>query len=174
MGRMNPILITIANDPRKQRFQYFWIKYVRGVDLEQHCQKCLRGPTSKRVSSSQFAQAKRKISIDRQPLDEGRYRAIYICGVSCGMVWEKNFHLPVCYCEGHVEEREVDGLRVIVENATSLAIKSSAIDKGFHRAGEESYYTCRNAQFAWGLDRGLYDKVIEAGSPKEQAQRLLF
>jgi hypothetical protein len=127
---------------RHGKFRYLWLKYVRGVNLNVHCAKCLLGDYSKQVSNDM--QPAQEVS-----LDEYGARYYYLCGVALPYKWENNFHLAFVYCEGETISVNRHGIEIEIENAIEIAIQPiSAKDNSLPHAEKKEYYTCRNWQFA--------------------------
>ena len=119
-------------------FKYLWLKTVKGVDLEQHCARCLKGEYDKRISPA---------------MKEGRGIALedsvyYLCGVAQPFKWEKNFHLAFMPQPGSTIHYESNGITVEIEGAVQLPICTDNIDQSHPKARLKSYHTCRNLQFA--------------------------
>lgn len=67
-------------------FKYLWLKTVKGVDLEQHCARCLKGEYDKRISPA---------------MKEGRGIALedsvyYLCGVAQPFNGRRTSTWPLC------------------------------------------------------------------------------
>lgn len=104
-------------------FLHLWAVYVRGFNPRHHCQRCLRGPISKLITS------RRTPVLQQIVLDETRdFRVVYICGVSNGKVGdrsERNLHLPLQGVPGEYFEYETyNKYRIGVRNAQLLPIPS--------------------------------------------------
>lgn len=124
-------------------FRYLWLKRVIGVDLNQHCARCLLGKYVENISP-------RTPHHPEIELEDGVY---YLCGVSLPYVWEKNFHLAFCYSEGSRIEYESNGISVVIENAERMPILESSIDESHPKAGKKEFRSCRNWQFAHFLNK---------------------
>ena len=119
-------------------FKYLWLKTVEGVDLSQHCARCLVGEYSKSMSNA----TERAVNI---PLEDSVY---YLCGVALPFNWHHNFHLAFRPCPGSVVEYESNGIHVVIEDAENLPINAGYIDPDDPHAETKAYNTCRNWQFA--------------------------
>lgn len=124
-------------------FRYLWLKNVVGVDLTQHCARCLLGKYVENISP-------RTHSHPEIELRDGVY---YLCGVSLPYVWDKNFHLAFSYCEGSRIEYENNGISVVIENAQRMPIMETYIDESHPKAWKKEFRTCRNWQFAHYLNK---------------------
>lgn len=174
MTNSQAMRLTLSHDPKVQRFIYFWVKYVQDVNLEEHCQKCLIGPGSKRVASRHFAHCKNPFEYSAIKFDEAPYKAIYICGVTEEFNWNNNFHLALAFAPGQSVKKSGPGVESFVSNAVELPIIASEISKSFRRYPEERYSTCRNAQFAWGFRNGIYNEQIGEGWEPGKAEGMLW
>jgi len=124
-------------------FRYLWLKHVIGVDLTQHCARCLKGTYVENISPRN----------SQHPEIELKNGVYYLCGVSLPYVWEKNFHLAFHYKEGAHIEYENNGISVVIENAERLPISEKFIDQTAPHAKNKQFYTCRNWQFAHYLNQ---------------------
>lgn len=126
-------------------FKYLWLKSVAGVDLSNHCAKCLIGKYDSRVNST----VKEAADI---LLNEEVY---YLCGVSQPFVYEKNFHLAFKRSQGSTLKIERNGVYVVIENAVEIPFTADDIDYSLPQSRKREYYTCRNWQFANKFNKGL-------------------
>ncbi len=131
------------------RYQYFWLKKVRSVCLSQHCASCLVGEYVPNVPKCG--------ELYNVQLEDAVY---YLCGVSRGAVWEKNFHLAFRPKPGGVIEinDEEKGVAVRILDAEPLPISESDIDETNPHANERLYRRCRNWQFAHYFAKHLMEK----------------
>lgn len=136
---MNPLIEVIEIN---SRFKYLWLKYVRGVNLNYHCAKCLIGDYSEKIINTMFKG--RNIE-----LDEYRCGYYYLCGVSIPYVWRNNFHLAFRYSEGKKIKVERNGIRIIISDAEEIPIVPVDLNSNKHpRRFSPEFFTCRNWQFA--------------------------
>jgi hypothetical protein len=151
-----PRITRLLYDQDEQPYAFLWLKYVEGVDLGQHCQKCLLGPTSKRVGTRWIKRG--TCEFKNVPLNESPANIYYLCGVTEPYVWERNFHLVFRYKKGGFVEKKWVGLEVEIRDAEAIEIRADAIDQKFKptTCTRHHYMTCRNVQFAWAYSRGLY------------------
>ncbi|MBN8545798.1 MAG: hypothetical protein J0L60_06660 [Ignavibacteria bacterium] len=132
------------------KFRYLWLKYVRGVNLNVHCGRCLTGDYSTIVASD--------ITIyDPFDLNEFPAKYYYLCGVATPPKWSNNFHLAFKYAPGKLLEIERNGVHTTIKDAEEIPIKwispsgNSDIpqwQKNLAKQRGPSYFTCRNWQFA--------------------------
>lgn len=119
-------------------FMYIWLKNVVGVDLEQHCAKCLVGSYHPGVN-------KDTRQLTELHLDNGIW---YLCGVSKPYNWNNNVHLAFEHKEGSTVEFSLNGITATIKNAVQLPISTEYVDNGHLHSSKREYYTCRNWQFA--------------------------
>lgn len=137
-------MINIKSISVNGSFKYLWLKYVNGVNLSEHCAKCLLGSYSKKVS----AQLKKESNIS---LNEYPAAVYYLCGVSSPYKWANNFHLAFKEEEGSTITLSKNGIDIVIENAAEIKFSSDDIDKSDLHINNAAYATCRNWQFAHHL-----------------------
>ena len=131
-------MITIKTLTVSKPFKYIWLKHITGIDLNQHCAKCLKGEYNKSINN-------KITTLNDLQLENGIY---YLCGVSLPYVWENNFHLAFEYCLGYKINYNNSGISITIENAKALPISENFIDNENINAHKKAYSTCRNWQFA--------------------------
>lgn len=141
--------IVIKEMKTKRNWMYLWGKYVNGVDLENHCAKCLLGKYSKKIN-------KDTKEVKNLVLDEGSSKIFYLCGVTKPYVWEDNFHLALRYKEGCNIKINKKSIYLELENAEELPIDFDINNCEHEKKTKKEYSTCRNWQFAY-----LYKNMIE-------------
>lgn len=127
-------------------FKYLWLKTVEGVDLTQHCARCLIGQYDKRINASVK-------DLENIPLDNSVY---YLCGVSAPYVWANNFHLAFKPCEGKKVVYENNGIHVVIKDAERIEFDENDIDRTLIKSRISSFKTCRNWQFANKFAKGNF------------------
>ncbi len=137
MKNMTTIKSITVSEPMK----YIWLKYVTGVDLSNHCAKCLKGAFSNRLDAT-------TAHAEDIKLDEAKANIFYLCGVSQPFRWVKNFHLAFRHKEGETLEFKSNGIHVIIENAERIKFSSDDIAPDAPNIEKKAYSTCRNWQFA--------------------------
>lgn len=119
-------------------FIYFWAKYVRAFNPDEHCKKSLIGPDN-RAFGPKMALRPVEFSADT----ECKY--IYLCAGAEAWVYKNNFHLALLPKEGgRAEKRMYTGVIVVVTGAIEVPIPP--LPPGFRGLGP-AYTTCRNFQF---------------------------
>lgn len=119
-------------------FKYLWLKTVQGVDLNNHCAKCLIGKYDNRIST-RIKEAKGIL------LENSIY---YLCGVSLPFVWANNFHLAFKPEKGSAINISRNGISIEITDAVEIKFSAEDIDKSHPMSSKAQYNTCRNWQFA--------------------------
>ena len=138
-------MIIIKQLSVSKPFKYLWLKRVTGVNLSEHCARCLKGEYIGAVNN-------KVIGLNDLTLQNGIY---YLCGVALPFVWANNFHLAFEYSQGDVIDYSNNGIHIIIENAVVLPISETHIDETNIKAKYKAYNTCRNWQFANYLNKRL-------------------
>lgn len=129
-------MVTIKKLVIKDRYKYIWLKYVNGVDLSQHCARCLIGTYENRVNAQTY-------EYNDLVLKESPY--YYFC-----TVWQYATNI-------HIAFKEKEGSKIIVDNdycyaeilnAERIVFDKSRINKALPQASKSVFNTCRNWWFA--------------------------
>lgn len=123
----------------KHRYRYLWLKYVHGVNLKEHCIRCLRGPREPQVRNG-------VARLDNITLHEAP--AYYLCGVEEHFTWAKNLHIAFREKEGSVIDLDNDFVKCRIIDAEEIPISTQYIDWSLPQADDPRFNTCRNWQFA--------------------------
>lgn len=137
-------MIKIKRIDVNSKFKYLWLKYINGIDLTNHCAKCLLGTYSKKISS-------RTLEENNLILDESEAVVYYLCGVSTPYNWHKNFHLAFKEKEGSVVKYDNNGIEIEIENAERILFSKEDVNPADPNADKAVFATCRNWQFAHHL-----------------------
>lgn len=127
-----------------------WLRYVRDVNLGQHCMKSLVGTNDERVKWWSMSLPE-NMELKPAPF-------YYLCGVEKGWNWPKNLHLAFIEKEGSVIEIDDDFIRCRIVNAERVPITPDYIDRSLPHADEKAYNTCRNWWFANYLAKTAFRK----------------
>lgn len=133
--------ILIKRLESKANWMYFWGKYIKGIDLENHCSKALLGHYSRYIN-------KEITSLENAELDDDS-NIFYICGVTKPYRWADNFHLALQYKEGSNLVIDRNGVYLEIENAIELPIVFDKEKCTHHNKDKKVFNTCRNWQFAY-------------------------
>lgn len=123
-----PISLTFRPEPSSATprgavagFLHLWVVYVRGFNPKHHCQRCLRGKISGKVTT-QATPVLKEIVLD----ETANYRAVYLCGVAEGKTSDRryrNLHLPMKSAAGQqFEYNTYNNYTVTVTDAELLPI----------------------------------------------------
>lgn len=127
-----------------ETYQYLWLKYVTGFNLEVHCARCLLGNYSKRVG----VDALNSGNMQMVELDEFPYKYIYLCGVTSPYRWERNLHIALEPCKGSKVVINECGVYAEISDAKRIEIQSQSVY--YHPKGaSKEFNTCRNWRFAY-------------------------
>jgi hypothetical protein len=153
---MAVIVKRLEVNPSEQRYKFFWLKYVTDLNFDEHCQRCLLGPVSKRISTGLVATVRSRTVWENVRLDEADSKLLYLCGYSQPQVWDHNFHLPLMVQEGGKVTKKWRGVYIELEGCIELPIEAAAVPKDHAKYKDYKFRTCRNWQFAWCVQKGLY------------------
>lgn len=120
----------------KSQYKYIWLKYVEGVDLSQHCARCLIGKYEKEILAS-------KLEYDNLHLPNSKY--YYLCAV---YKYETNIHLAFIEKQGSKILIDNEYYHIEIENAEQIQIDKSSIDYTLPQSADKNFSTCRNWWFA--------------------------
>lgn len=127
-----------------KRWKWLWLMYVKGVDLNYHCQQCLLGTKSRKMRDVLRNGWGENIRLT-ETQDTKYY---YLCGGSLPYKWENNFHLAWKEVEGEILEVDEQGITVTIENAVRVDFSKDDINYSLKNASNKWFNTCRNWQFA--------------------------
>lgn len=141
------ITLTVRHaDPSRtvlDGFNQLWAWYVRGFKHEVHCQDCLKGKRSLRVSRNQTP-----LGVELVFDETSNFHQLYICGVAAGPKTERgvrNLHLAIVEAPGEtVEETTYTGFSLVLKNARRLVIPEPLPE--LSHLGDE-HYRCKNFRF---------------------------
>ena len=147
------ITLTVRHaDPSRTAldgFNQLWAWYVRGFNHEVHCQDCLKGKRSLRMSRNQTP-----LGVELVFDETTNFNQLYICGVAAGPKTERggrNLHLALVEAPGEtVEETTYTGFTLVLKNARRLTIPDPPrIIKGL----PEEHHRCKNFRFGVEIGR---------------------
>jgi hypothetical protein len=145
-------MIMLTHNLESKRFLWLWAKYVRGVNLDQHCTNSIHGVYSKVFSKHNSACLPGvPLSFNEQPI--GSFKAIYICGVSQTGYAKKlnyphNVHAAIFPFEGASDQWEFEGWRLGVTNGRFSHIPSLDELPDRYRDRPPAFTTCRIFRWA--------------------------
>ena len=152
MPEPNPIID--AYNQGGDNFSSLWLKYVRAVDLSQHCIGSLIGERHEAIDRYAKAQV---IFLNEHPPAP----VYYLCGVTYPYVWSRNVHLMAIPAPGEQHEFKSSGFTFELYDLRPVEITRGAIDPAYPKAKLKEFFTCRNWQGAWWMhvELGLRDEV---------------
>jgi hypothetical protein len=130
------------------RYRYFWLKYVRAVDLSEHCAKSLIGEWHRRLDKDA---ATFVVTLD----EKSPATVYYLCGVAAPYRWSNNTHLMTVPAPGERHEWTSAGMSYQLANLRPVEITREHIDPKHPKAHDRAYFTCRNWQGAWWMHKVL-------------------
>lgn len=125
-----------------ENYKYVWLKYVNGVDLSQHCARCLKGKYSEDITAN--IKSFRNVELERSPY-------YYLCGVK---QYVTNMHIAFIEKEGSTVSIKNDWFSIEIENAEQIKFNDSKIDYKLALSNKKAYNTCRNWWFANWIKNG--------------------
>ena len=123
----------------KNIYKIVWLRYVSGINLNEHCMKSLIGYNDPHFRG--FMRGCNDIV-----LDISKY--YYLCGVDVNWAYQKNMHVAFIYKEGSVINIDNNLFKVRIENAAQLAIVPDFMDRNLPQFSNRLFNTCRNWWFA--------------------------
>ena len=132
-------MVEIKKLTLKNQYRIVWLRYIYGVDLSNHCMKCLLGHNDKRFRGYMTSLADTK-------LENARY--YYLCGVDKDFIYNNNMHVAFIQKEGSSINIDNNLFSVYIENAERINIVPDYINWSLKDAKNKLFNTCRNWQFA--------------------------
>lgn len=147
-------MIKINHNFDETKFKWLWAKYVRAGNIEKHCTACLKGPYSKKFSSTSNKDLLNQPELVMDEVSDGLYEAIYFCGVLKKGYLNKNplknnyphnVHLAIRPVDGENDTWNFENWHVEIENGKLELIPATyeLSEKFFHSPYNSHYYTCR-------------------------------
>ena len=120
-------------------FRYLWIKYIIGVDLKEHCAKCLLGEYDPRIRAT--LRHASDIALAAAPF-------YYLCGVTQPYCRAKNFHLAFREKKSYILRVRRKGISIEIQDTEEVKFSEADIAPDDPHIRLTAYRTCRNWQFA--------------------------
>ena len=133
-------MITIKRLELKRSYRIEWLRYITGVDLNEHCMKSLLGHNDTHFKSY------RRSYYDLRLLPG--YAYYYFCAVDENWIWANNIHLAFREKTGYTIMGDTPFMKVEIENAEVIPITDKHIDWNLPQSKNKLFNTCRNWQFA--------------------------
>lgn len=132
-------MIEIEYAYLKGTYKILWLRYIYGVNLNNHCMKSLLGHNDARVRGYMR-------QLQNLKLEDSRY--YYLCGVDQDFNWYKNLHLAFVRSLGNVIELDNEFIKCRIINAMQIPITDKYINWNLPQSRNKLFSTCRNWQFA--------------------------
>lgn len=123
---------------------YLWVRQVHGVNLEQHCVKCLVADRDPRFSATK----KTYKDLELRRLSAPDPKAYYLCVGHESYQLKDNYHLAFKYSKGHIIEEDRLGVNVKIKDALRIHFSEKDLDPKNTHINDLKFSTCRNFQFA--------------------------
>lgn len=167
-------MITIRHNIDPSKFKWLWAKYVNAGNIEKHCTACLIGPYSKKFSGATNKEMLSQPVITMDEVPEGKYQAIYFCGVlKKGYLnknpeknnYRHNVHFAIVPSEGTTDVWNFEEWHVEIENGKLEHIPATyELSEEFFKAPYDAhYYTCRI--FRWMVGHFYPEKLRDICGP---------
>lgn len=124
----------------RNTYKILWLRYVYGVDLNNHCMKSLLGHNDKRVRGFMRSLP------NNMELEESRF--YYLCGVDKDFNWNKNLHIAFVRSVGREIVIDNEFVNIKINNARQIIIDPKYINWDLPQSRNKLFNTCRNWQFA--------------------------
>lgn len=150
-------MMVIEHLKLHRRNRYVWLKKVTGVDLTQHCARCLLGQYHPLFKPHHSLYQGLKLSGGETPY--------YLCTVDGTYV--HHFHLAFREKEGAVIDIKTEDAEVRITNAEELPIDKGYVDYNDPHYQDKAYITCRNWWFAHWYARHGKKREEAAQTPQD-------
>lgn len=135
----------------QKKCNFFWLRAIRDVDIEQCCAKCFIGEKDNRVyyGTLHKSNAVVDILIKQYP----NTKAYYLCGLSDGFKWDLNTHVAFVPDSNSEIRIDNDRIKLVITNARRIHFWD-------YTPNPPGYYTqqqrtCRNWIFANYIKDGM-------------------
>mgnify|MGYP007101847114 CR=1 FL=1 len=141
----------------KRYHEFFWLRDIRKVDINQCCAKCFIGNRDMRVYSQTYHRQGETVDIEVQQSEKAL--AYYLCGLSAGFNWYQNTH--VAFNPAYGENIEIDNpnIHLIITDAHEIRFQQYQPNP----CGDFSQRQrrCRN----WIFANYIRDGMLETAKP---------
>lgn len=121
-------------------YRIIWLRYVDGINLNEHCMKSLLGHNDPRVL---FRAAALPRNMELEPC-----RFYYLCGVDENWRYANNLHVAFTPAESQEIVIDDEFVSLKIKNARRINIVPDYIDWTLPQSADKHYNTCRNWWFA--------------------------
>ena len=135
----------------RKKCNFFWLRDIRAVDINQCCAKCFIGDKDNRVYYGTLNKSSAVIDIEVK--QHPAAKAYYLCGLSEGFEWAQNTHVAFVPDENSEVSIDNDKIGLIITNARRIHFWD-------YKPNPEGTYTqqqrtCRNWIFANYIRDGM-------------------
>ena len=135
----------------RKKCNFFWLRDIRAVDINQCCAKCFIGDKDNRVYYGTLNKSSAVIDIEVK--QHPAAKAYYLCGLSEGFEWAQNTHVAFVPDENSEISIDNDKIGLIITNARRIHFWD-------YKPNPEGTYTqqqrtCRNWIFANYIRDGM-------------------
>ena len=140
----------------KRYFNFFWLRAIRGVRIDECCIKCFDAVRDNRVYRA--TRCRPYALVDLEIKEVPKAIAYYLCGISGGSVWENNVHVAFVPTPGERVEINNEKIGLIIRDARRIPFND-------YQPNPPGYFTpeqrrCRNWIFANYVLDGMLEKDI--------------
>ena len=135
----------------RKQCNFFWLRDIRAVDIQQCCAKCFIGEKDSRVYHATLH--KSNVVVDLFVKQHPSVKAYYLCGLSDGFEWAQNTHVafvPDRNSEIHIDN---DKIKLDITNARRIHFWDYTPNPPGHFTRQQR--TCRNWIFANYIKDGM-------------------
>ena len=166
-------MITIHHNFDERKFKWLWARYVKAGNIEKHCVNSIPGTYSKKFSGASNHDLLNQPELVMDEVPEGKYEAIYFCGVlKKGYLnkdplknnYSHNVHFAVKPLKGAHDTYDFENWHVEIEDGILEKIPTTyeLKEKFFTEEPYTShYYTCRI--FRWMVGH-FFSEELQAQS----------
>lgn len=102
----------------KKKCNFFWLRAIRDVNINECCAKCFIGEKDNRVYYGTLHKSEAVIDINVWQYDG--IKAYYLCGLSDGFVWALNTHVAFVPEYGSEIVIDNDRINLVITNARRI------------------------------------------------------
>lgn len=148
-------MITIHHNFDETKFKWLWARYVKAGNIDKHCVNSIPGAYSKKFSGASNHDLLSQPTLVMDEVEEGKYEAIYFCGVlKAGYLhkdplknnYPHNVHFAVRPEEGAKDVYDFENWHVEIEGGKLECIPATyELTEMFYNPAKYTshFYTCR-------------------------------
>lgn len=135
----------------KRKCNFFWLRGIRRVRIDQCCAKCFVGEKYNEVFEKTKFKSHAHVEIEL-PFDD-TIKAYYLCGLSRGWIYDDNTHIAFLPCIGQNIEIDDSKFHLLITDARLINFQSYVPNPVGEFTQEQR--ACRNWIFANYLQDGM-------------------